>query len=62
MMEPKILDKIGNNAIVVCSECDKVYLVSGFYNNKKPRKCPHCEKTQTRITMKGDTIEMGPAQ
>jgi hypothetical protein len=46
-MEAKVLDTLGNNAIVECSECDKPYLVSSFYSS--PRPCPHCGKTKASM-------------
>lgn len=41
----RVVDCLGNNCAVICSECDKAYLVSGFLN-KGVRTCPHCGKSK----------------
>jgi hypothetical protein len=56
-MEAKVIDKLGNNAIVECTVCNKPYVVSSFY--KKPRVCPHCGNTQA-LMEKGGKITVEP--
>jgi hypothetical protein len=53
-MEAKVIDHLGNNAVVECTACSKPYIVSSFY--KKPRQCPHCGKTQALMEKGGKVI------
>ena len=41
----EVADKLGNNCAVMCGECGKSFIVSGFVN-KSPRMCPHCGKVR----------------
>lgn len=47
-MKPQleVADCLGNNCAVMCPECGKAYVVSGFLNKKSPRKCPHCSGSE----------------
>lgn len=56
-MEAQVIDHLGNNAAIVCTACDKVYIVSSFY--RKPRVCPHCGKTQA-LMEKGGKVTIEP--
>ncbi|QBG48924.1 hypothetical protein EGM51_16505 [Verrucomicrobia bacterium S94] len=41
----EVADCHGNNAAVMCPNCSKAYLISGFLN-KGVRSCPHCGKSK----------------
>ncbi|MDZ8118874.1 hypothetical protein [Pontiella agarivorans] len=41
----EVADCHGNNAAVICPNCSKAYLISGFLN-KGVRACPHCGKSK----------------
>lgn len=41
----EVADCHGNNAAVICPNCSKAYLISGFLN-KGVRSCPHCGKSK----------------
>ena len=43
----------GNNAAFTCPHCRKVFIVSGTRMHNGERKCPNCEKSIGRISMKG---------
>ena len=38
----QVIDMYGNNAIVVCPECDGHYIVCDFLDKRGLRRCPHC--------------------
>ena len=46
-MEIGTLDKLGNNYLVECCECQQPYIVGSKPIYRKPRACPHCGKSQT---------------
>ncbi|VGO21081.1 hypothetical protein [Pontiella sulfatireligans] len=41
----EVADCHGNNCAVICPNCRKAYLISGFLN-KGVRSCPHCGKSK----------------
>ena len=41
----EVADCHGNNCAVICSACNKAYLVSGFLN-RGIRSCPHCGQSK----------------
>ena len=45
-MKAEAIDRLGNNAIIECTECKKPFIVSRPPIYKKPRNCPHCGKTR----------------
>jgi len=45
-MEVSVMDRLGNNALVECSECNEPYIVGSPPIYRKPRVCPHCGRTQ----------------
>jgi hypothetical protein len=56
-MEPKVIDRAGNNAVIECNACGKPYLVPPI--PKSGRTCPHCGKTRATIGMKkGDPVHV----
>jgi DNA-directed RNA polymerase subunit RPC12/RpoP len=56
-VDPKIIDRAGNNAVVTCAACEKPYLAAPI--PKSGRACPHCGKTRVTIGMKkGDPVHM----
>jgi Zn finger protein HypA/HybF involved in hydrogenase expression len=61
-MIPEVKDKVGNNAIVVCTNCKTHFLVSGFHHHKNGRVCPHCGKTRASISMRGQDLKIEPVE